>query len=255
MDGLDERERMREQTRLDRERAGLTYDGDAGSTISTAGGAVGPAGEVANLLAGVAPEWLFGGSGNATPARSSTPQTPAAGGGAPVPIAQTPYRPRVRPGSAGAGRALTPDPTPTHGPSLANNRASSYGFPSPGSASLPSTPNRPVPINFQQQQQQPYRALPINPSPSQLQQPPPQQQQRLHLGVSEPNSRADSPLDLTALQNEIDRAHSAANDAARGTLLQMFPGCDTEVIDMVLEANRGDLGLSIDQLLEMTVVA
>jgi len=68
---------------------------------------------------------------------------------------------------------------------------------------------------------------------------------------SNASSRAPSPLDLTALQNEIDRAHSVAEEAAKGTLMQMFPAADPEVIDMVLEANRGDLGPSIESLLEM----
>lgn len=68
---------------------------------------------------------------------------------------------------------------------------------------------------------------------------------------SDPSSRPGSPLDLSALQEEIDRAHSAATQAARGTLVQMFPTCEPEVIDMVLEANRGDLGPSIESLLEM----
>ncbi|KAG9074736.1 hypothetical protein FS749_013669 [Ceratobasidium sp. UAMH 11750] len=55
------------------------------------------------------------------------------------------------------------------------------------------------------------------------------------------------------MQAEIDRAHAAAADAARDTLLQIFPMVDREVADMVLEANNGDLGLSIDKLLEMNI--
>ncbi|KAG9074729.1 hypothetical protein FS749_013676 [Ceratobasidium sp. UAMH 11750] len=55
------------------------------------------------------------------------------------------------------------------------------------------------------------------------------------------------------MQAEIDRAHAAASDAARDTLLQIFPMVDREVADMVLEANNGDLGLSIDKLLEMNI--
>lgn len=55
------------------------------------------------------------------------------------------------------------------------------------------------------------------------------------------------------MQREIDRAHAAASEAARETLLQIFPGVDIEIADMVLEANNGDLGLSIDKMLEMGV--
>jgi hypothetical protein len=68
-------------------------------------------------------------------------------------------------------------------------------------------------------------------------------------GVTPP--RAGTPLDFSAMQAEIDRAHAAAADAARNTLQQIFPTMDRDVTDMVLEANNGDLGLSIDKLLEM----
>ncbi|KAG8854882.1 hypothetical protein FRB96_007282 [Tulasnella sp. 330] len=238
LDGLDERDREREQRR------GST---DIGGGADLAG----------NLLANVTPDWLFGGSGSGTPVRATTPnvaQTPIGGGG-PVQVAQTPYRPRMRPGSAGGPGprhgSLTPEPTPTQ-----FGRNPSYGFGSPlsgsGSTSLPGTPNRPLVLDFQQQQRQPQ--------PRQQQQRPPTQQLQTnhsHLGMPSPDPRSggtDASLELTALQNEIDRAHNAANEASRGTLLQMFPGCDPEVVDMVLEANRGDLGMSIDQLLEMTVV-
>jgi hypothetical protein len=40
-------------------------------------------------------------------------------------------------------------------------------------------------------------------------------------------------------------------DAARETLVQIFPAVDNEVIEWVLEANEGDLGKSIEGLLEM----
>lgn len=67
-----------------------------------------------------------------------------------------------------------------------------------------------------------------------------------------PGSRAPTPLDFSLMQAEIDRAHAAAADAARNTLHQIFPTMDREVTDMVLEANNGDLGRSIDKLLEMS---
>ncbi|KAH9055086.1 hypothetical protein EDB83DRAFT_2615344 [Lactarius deliciosus] len=49
-------------------------------------------------------------------------------------------------------------------------------------------------------------------------------------------------LDIPGLQAEIDAAHTRAADAARGTLIQIFPTVDQEVIEWVLEANEGDLG-------------
>lgn len=67
-------------------------------------------------------------------------------------------------------------------------------------------------------------------------------------------SRTGTPtagLDIPGLQAEIDAAHSRAADAARGTLIQIFPTVDQEVIEWVLEANEGDLGRSIEALLEI----
>jgi len=66
-------------------------------------------------------------------------------------------------------------------------------------------------------------------------------------------SRTPTPaLDLTAINDEIDLAHDKAMGAAKETLVQIFPGVDNEVIEWVLEANQGDLGKSIESLLEMS---
>lgn len=231
MDGLDELERQREQSRIQQDRA------------STGNGATG---ESANILSQFGPEWLFG---NSSP-RPSTPHTPL-GGGAPVPplgAQQTPYRPRVRPGSSGSpGGSETQEATPQRNswyqiPAVSFQQQQTPGTPSNLSRSLPqegymrTPPSAPRPLPHQAAAALPPRT---------------RQQFVGELPGSDPSSRPGSPLDLTALQDEIDRAHSAATQAARGTLMQMFPTCDPEVIDMVLEANRGDLGPSIESLLEM----
>ncbi|EKM48418.1 uncharacterized protein PHACADRAFT_214810 [Phanerochaete carnosa HHB-10118-sp] len=66
-------------------------------------------------------------------------------------------------------------------------------------------------------------------------------------------SRAPSPsLDLAGVQAEIDRVHENATNASRETLKQIFPTMDVEVMELVLEANGGDLGRSIEALLEMS---
>lgn len=66
-------------------------------------------------------------------------------------------------------------------------------------------------------------------------------------------SRTPTPnLDLAGIQSEIDRAHDKAFGAAQETLLQIFPAVDREVVEWVLEANQGDLGKSIEGLLEMS---
>lgn len=66
-------------------------------------------------------------------------------------------------------------------------------------------------------------------------------------------SRTPTPgLDLAGVQAEIDSAHEQAARAAQETLIQIFPAVDREVVDWVLEANGGDLGKSIEALLEMS---
>ena len=65
-------------------------------------------------------------------------------------------------------------------------------------------------------------------------------------------SRTPTPnLDFTGVQAQIDSATEHAEAASRETLVQIFPAMDREVIDLVLEANNGDLGKSIEALLEM----
>ncbi|KAF8315372.1 hypothetical protein DL93DRAFT_2196365 [Clavulina sp. PMI_390] len=58
--------------------------------------------------------------------------------------------------------------------------------------------------------------------------------------------------DFTAAQQEIDRIHDAASHAARETLKKIFPNVEDEVASMILEANHGDVGRAIDQLLDIT---
>ncbi|KAF7309869.1 hypothetical protein MIND_00359000 [Mycena indigotica] len=66
-------------------------------------------------------------------------------------------------------------------------------------------------------------------------------------------SRTPTPnFDLAGMQAQIDSAHEQAAQAARETLLQIFPAMEVEVVQLVLEANDGDLGRSIEALLEMS---
>ena len=62
---------------------------------------------------------------------------------------------------------------------------------------------------------------------------------------------ADTP-DIQLLQAEIDRTHRQQNEASKGTLRQIFPGVDEEVLEWVLEGSEGQLERSIEMLLEMT---
>jgi Rab5 GDP/GTP exchange factor len=66
-------------------------------------------------------------------------------------------------------------------------------------------------------------------------------------------SRTPTPhLDIAGMQEEIDRVHENAAAAAKDTLRQIFPGMDVEVVEWVLEANGGDVGKSVEALLEMS---
>lgn len=156
---------------------------------------------------------------------------------------QTPYKPRIRRGS----------PSPSPQPSI--HSASSAQFPHlPPSPAFDDTPTR-----YRAQSLGPHtnQALAIGPSQQYpgsgvgLLQPP--RVQSLAQGEQGGVSRTPTPnLDLAGLQDEIDRAHEKAAVAAQETLRQIFPTTDVEVVEWVLEANGGDLGKSIEALLEMS---
>jgi len=66
-------------------------------------------------------------------------------------------------------------------------------------------------------------------------------------------SRTPTPaLNFAGVKAQIDSAHEQAATAARETLIQIFSTVDVEVVELVLEANGGDLGKSIEGLLEMS---
>ena len=171
------------------------------------------------------PQWSHSEANHSVQTSGYMPQTPHAEG-AYVPPLQTPYKPRVR-------RV----PSPSYYPSSPMN--------SPGYDGPEDTPSRPGPHT--------YQSLAIGPS-QQLQTTllPPRVQ-----SLSGPEgshiSRTPTPaLDFAGVQAQIDSAHEQAATAARETLMQIFPAVDVEVVELVLEANGGDLGKSIEGLLEMS---
>jgi len=165
------------------------------------------------------------------------PQTPFGAGddgqqvnshGAPL---QTPYKPRVR---------RVPSPLSSAGVS------GSFQYGSPTAEDTPTRQRGPASA--------PYTNQPLSMGPSQsaaaIRSRPGSQDLR---PPSAHVSRTPTPnLDLAGLQDEIDRAHERAAVAARETLRQIFPTTDQEVMEWVLEANEGDLGKSIEALLEMS---
>ena len=163
--------------------------------------------------------------GGSTPKNTQdTPQAPI----------QTPYKPRVRrpspaPPSPGGSSFAVGDPSGTLKPAPTPPKVVPGTVQAPGSGAW--------------QDSRPTTGAFPNSIPQHLQ--PPYQAQHI--------SRTPTPsLDLTAVQAEIDRAHAHASAASRSTLAQIFPSMDAEVRELVLEANGGDLGQSIEALLEMS---
>ncbi|KAF7308905.1 hypothetical protein MKEN_01091000 [Mycena kentingensis (nom. inval.)] len=143
---------------------------------------------------------------------SNHPQTPAGADGFIAPI-QTPYKQRVRKVPMG-----TPPGTP-------GSYGSVYGD---------DTPSR-------------------NPPGGAALTPPRLQSLQINNTYDDSVSRTPTPnLDLAGMQAQIDNAHEQAAHAARETLRQIFPTMDAEVVQLVLEAQDGDLGRSIEALLEMS---
>jgi Rab5 GDP/GTP exchange factor len=160
---------------------------------------------------------------------SEVPQTPAENSGYNAPV-QTPYKPRVRPGTSPS--LLQPSSSPQFSPEDTPTR---YGVSSPYT----------------------NQALAMGPSQRLYNQAIPPRVQSLvessTLPQSQHVSRTPTPsLDFSGLQAQIDAAHDQAAVAARETLTQIFPSMDVEVVEWVLEANEGDLGKSIEALLEMS---
>lgn len=162
----------------------------------------------------------------------SRPSTPANGDYSQRP----PYQPRVR---------RTPSPRNPGPPGAVD-----WDVP----PNLQDTPSRAPPI--------PYTSRPLALGPSQSHPPSRSHTPRVQALVqsesgmpawSPQGSRAPTPhLDIAGMQEEIDRVHENATNASRETLRQIFPGMDMEIMDLVLEANEGDLGKSIEALLEMS---
>jgi hypothetical protein len=143
-----------------------------------------------------------------------------------LPPVQTPYKPRVRRGQSPSLQFQSPSGT--------SGFVGSYSGPE-------DSPSRRANVG-------PYPNQVLVPSPVAPPLPP-----RVQSLAGQDISRTPTPnLDFTGVQAEIDNAHEQAARAARETLRQIFPMVDKDVVDWVLEAKEGDLGKSIEALLEMS---
>ncbi|KAF8216650.1 hypothetical protein K438DRAFT_1914512 [Mycena galopus ATCC 62051] len=143
------------------------------------------------------------------------PQTPAGEGGYLPPI-QTPYKQRVRRVPSASSQSLLGTPPGTPG----------YHQGAPDE-----TPSR-------------------GPPPTALV---PPRLQSVAAAAGAGVSRTPTPnLDLAGIQAQIDSVYGHAAQASKETLLQIFPTVEPEIVQWVLDANEGDLGKSIETLLEMS---
>ncbi|KAG6831618.1 hypothetical protein H0H87_004680 [Tephrocybe sp. NHM501043] len=151
-----------------------------------------------------------------------TPFSAAAADETYTPPIHTPYKPRVRriPSSSSSPGSVSPGYVPEE------------------------TPSRHGPFAHQPPALGPAQNLlsPVSP-----------RMQSLAVGDGQSVSRTPTPnLDLAGMSQQIDAAHEHAAAAARDTLIQIFPSVETGVIELVLEAQDGDLGKSIEALLDIS---
>lgn len=185
---------------------------------------------------------------------AGVPQTPMNAGYEGLSPVHTPYKPRIRRGQSSS----------FHGTGTPPGNSPGYGYGGPEDTPSRSTNTGPythqaLAMGPSQPHQASSQALSYSPNYPQNQTLLPPRVQSLAAGgngfggVGGEISRTPTPnLDFAGVQAEIDVAHEQAAKAARETLRQIFPGVDREVVDWVLEAKEGDLGKSIEALLEMS---
>ena len=166
-------------------------------------------------------------------------RTPArTGENAPPPI-QTPYKPRVRPvstpGTPSAPRARTPE-------SVARMQQQSGsgggGFLQPNISGPP-----PVNLNFFPSGGSPFSTPQRGPTPVPI---------NPHPGYTSEYIPVAHGTGERAIMEEVGAIEQAHRATAGATVKQMFPQVEDEVVDIILEANEGDLGRTIEAMLEIS---
>ena len=163
-------------------------------------------------------------------------RTPARTGvNAPPPI-QTPYKPRVRPvstpGTPSASGARTPE-------SVARMQQQSGGG---GGLFQPNfIGSLPAGLNFFPSGGSPFATPQRGPTPVPATAP----------GYTSEFVPAGHNAEERGIMEEVGAIDQAHRESARTTVKQMFPQVEDDVIDMILEANDGDLGRTIEAMIDI----
>ena len=164
-------------------------------------------------------------------------RTPARTGENAVPPIQTPYKPRVRPVSTPGTPSAPGTRTPESVARMQQQSGGGSGFLQPNFFG-----SSPGGLNFFGSGGSPFSTPQRGPTPVPT---------NAHPGytseVVSPGRGAEE-RGLMEVVSAIDQAH---RESARGTVKQIFPQVEDEVVDMVLEANGGDLGRTIEAMLEI----
>ena len=164
-------------------------------------------------------------------------RTPARTGDNAPPLIQTPYRPRVRPVSTPGTPSAPGTRTPESVARMQQQSGGGGGFFQPNFiGSLPGG------LNFFPGGGSPFATPQRGPTPVPT---------TAHPGyTSEFVPAAHSTVERGILEEvgAIDQAH---RESARATVKQMFPQVEDDVIDMILEANEGDLGRTIEAMIDI----
>ncbi|EFI27347.1 guanine nucleotide exchange factor Vps9 [Coprinopsis cinerea okayama7 len=194
----------------------------------------------APVSGGPLPPWALSPQGHQfpqTPQSAGVPQTPYGPQGDYAPPIQTPYKPRIKRPYSPSGYSPYPGSSPGASPG--------YGNPDETPSKVPYT-NQPLAIG-------PSQPL-LPPRVNYLAHSEGGGSGSLNAAASEIARTPTPNLDFAGVQAQIEASHKSREEEierARAQLVQIFPGTDREVVDWVLEANDGDLGKSIESLLEM----
>jgi len=164
-------------------------------------------------------------------------RTPARTGENASPPIQTPYKPRVRPASTPSTPSAPGTRTTEPVARMQQQSGAAGGIFQPNFFGSP-----PGGLNFFGGGGSPFSTPQRGPTPA-----PP----NAHPGYTTEFIPAAHGTEERVIMEEVGAIEQAHREGARATVKQMFPQVEDEVIDMVLEANGGDLGRTIEAMLEI----